>query len=126
MVDGVRHRAAMMVFDVSADPPPPMPPTGMPGEAHSQRFEPLLRRHLGQHGRRDRPLGEQQQQFVDSLAEAQAVTAAYSAPWKRLLHTCKGHGPGAVQQTLKGKRRLAVSEFSFTEIRAIRAATCAP
>jgi WS/DGAT/MGAT family acyltransferase len=127
LVDGVSGiEIVMILFDVSADPPPPVPPTEVPERgpipSASSRFFDAIWDNMADGIDR---WAEQQHQFVDSLAEG----ASRNRRIFRALETAAPYVQRPMDRApfnkpLKGKRRLAVSEFSFAEIRAIRGATC--
>ena len=127
LVDGVSGiEIVMILFDVSADPPPPLPapdqPERGPIPSASSRFFDAIWDNMADSIDR---WAEQQQQFVDSLAEG-------ATRGRRIFRALETAAPqmqrpmdrAPFNKPLRGKRRLAVSEFSFSEIRAIRAATC--
>jgi WS/DGAT/MGAT family acyltransferase len=127
LVDGVSGiEILMMVFDVSPNPLPPPPPTeeverGPIPSAASRFFDAIWDNWADAIDR----WAEQQQQFVDALAEG----AGRSRRIARAIETTapflqRPMDRAPFNKPLKGNRRLAVSEFSFAEIRAIRGATC--
>ncbi len=127
LVDGVSGiEILMIVFDVSAEPPPPMPPTEEiergPIPSASSRFVDAIWDNLADGIDR---WADQQQRFVDGLAEGPGRGRRIMRAWENTApYLQRPVDRAPFNKPLKGDRRLAVSEFSFAEIRAIRGAVC--
>jgi WS/DGAT/MGAT family acyltransferase len=125
MVDGVSGiEILMIVFDVSADPPPPMPPTEEPERgpipsASTRFFDAIWDNWADAIDR----WAEQQQRAVDAIAEGPTRNRRILRSFENALpYLQRPVDRAPFNKPLKGNRRLAVSEFSFAEIRAIRGA----
>jgi WS/DGAT/MGAT family acyltransferase len=124
LVDGVSGiELLMLVFDVSPNPPPPPPP---PNEERAPDPGPLARLL---DAILDNAAGsiDQWAEFQQSLADTIWEGDSRRRRVMRAMETALPYMVSPVQRApfnkpLTGSRKLAVSEFSFAEIRAIRGA----
>jgi WS/DGAT/MGAT family acyltransferase len=124
LVDGVSGiELLMIILDISPNPPTPLPPTEEPerGQIPSavSRFFDAIWDNMADGIDR---WAEQQRQIVDAVAEGPDRS-------RRVFRAMETLGPyvrnpvdrAPFNKPLKGDKKLAVSEFSFAEVRAIRA-----
>jgi WS/DGAT/MGAT family acyltransferase len=124
LVDGVSGiELLMIVFDISPNPPMPLPPTEQPERgpipSAASRFFDAIWDNMADGVDR---WAEAQRQLVDAVAEGPDRSRRVFRAMETLgpyLRTPVDRAP--FNKPLKGDKTLAVSEFSFAEVRAIRA-----
>ena len=124
LVDGVSGiELLMIVLDVSANPAPPLPGKPLdkePIESPTQRFFDAIFDNVT--GEIDR-WADRQNRLVDAtIGEGRSVRATARALDAMLPYAQVPMARAPFNKPLKAGRRVAVSEFSFQEIRAIRSA----
>ena len=124
LVDGVSGiELLMIVFDISPTPAPPLPPREEPERgpipSPASRFFDAIWDNMADGVDR---WASQQRRLIDDLADGgDRGRRAFRALETLSPYLRRPVDRAPFNKPLKGKRKLAVSEFSFAEIRAIRA-----
>ncbi len=125
LVDGVSGiELLMIVLDVSADPPPPLPPSEPVertpiADPVTRFFDALLDNVTDQIDR----WADSRKNAIDAIATGDSrARAAMRGLETALPYLMSPVARAPFNKPLGGERKLACSEFSFSEIRAIRAA----
>ena len=124
LVDGVSGiELLMIVFDISRDPAPPIPPAEQPERAPipgpASRFFDALWDNMADGVDR---WAARQRRIIDDIEDGRdRARRAFRAIETLAPYLRQPVDRAPFNKPLKGKRKLAVSEFSFAEIRAIRA-----